>query len=194
MYIHNALVHRVVSIHVHVHVHAHYCMYNYTHASASSPFFEKWLTVLVLSFSLHCLEMVHVTCICIQLCHSAMLLGQAYIQARDQVVGKKGSQLWSPALTYTSDDLQRGLASRLTPSAGEEAVEETRVKGEREGGTSGGKTDTSDLSLTVPSSAEPIDQLTVSDRTYRVGDTVYLSARWWCVRVCAVHDVHVTVT
>ena len=114
----------------------------------------------------------------VQLCQSVRLLGQAYIQARDQVVGRKGSQLWSPALGFTSEDLQRDLTSQLTPSAGVEPVEETREKEERDGGTGGGKTDTSDLSLTVPTSADSVDQLTVSDRTYRVGDTVYLSARW----------------
>ena len=112
------------------------------------------------------------------MCQSARLLGQAYIQARDQVVGRKGSQLWSPALSYTHEDLQRDLAPQLTPSARVEPTEQTKEKGERDGGTSGGKTDTSDLSLTVPTSADFVDQLTVSDRTYHVGDTVYLSARW----------------
>ena len=88
------------------------------------------------------------------------------------MVGKKGSHLWSPALSYTADDLERDLSDKLT---GSEPVRKLTVGEEGEKDGVGGKA--TDLPQTSPTSTDFSDQLTVSDFTYHVGDVVYLSAR-----------------
>ena len=110
-----------------------------------------------------------------------MALAKAYLQARDQVVNSKEGYLSSPALSYTLADLERETSSLLSPPAGatgktERSEEAVNLLG---------------LERAVPSSAECLDQLTVSDVTYRVGDVVYLTARW--VWVTFVTSGHVTV-
>ena len=96
-----------------------------------------------------------------------MAVGRALIQARDQEVGKKGNHLWSPALSFSIQDLERKLADRVMSSEGAEPVTMDPLVREGDDSNVG-----SDLS-----SANTFDQLTVSDNTYHVGDVVYLSAR-----------------
>ena len=103
--------------------------------------------------------------------HDVVLLGKAYIQVRDQVVGKKGNRLWSPALGYTVEDLEKDLA---TPLAGSKPVDPQVKAGEKE---SAGKIKTSDTLQDAPAAVDHFDTLTLSSSTYHVGDTVYLSAR-----------------
>ena len=105
--------------------------------------------------------------------HRAVSVGRVFLQARDQAVGKKGgSRLWSPALAYSAEDLERELAEKLTSSGEEEAEPVTKETGEGVGKA------LSDHGHPVPADTSDLcDQLTVLDTTYSVGDVVYLSSR-----------------
>ena len=118
-----------------------------------------------------------------------MAVGGAYILARDQVVGRKGgSQLWSPALSFTSQDLDQELANKQTPS-GEGVESVTKVTEAEQRNTEG----VSDAESALNSGSDTFDQLTVSGSTYHVGDVVYLTARYVANEVRLLScDCHVT--
>ena len=117
---------------------------------------------------------------CVQLCQSAMAVGRVFLRHRDLVVGGKGGRLASPALSLTADELERTLAGKLAfpEDQGVEPVAKAMAeKDEKE----------------VVETGETFDRLTVSGKTYHIGDVVYLKSRcapilsgWSC-------DVHVSV-
>lgn len=93
-----------------------------------------------------------------------------YLQSQDIAVGKNGSnRLWSPALSYTQDDLEKELSEKLTLS-GEGVGLVTKA-------TDVVNMVTVDHNQAMPDTDDLCDQLTISDNTYSVGDVVYLSSR-----------------
>ena len=115
-----------------------------------------------------------------------MAVGRVYLTTRDLVAsGGKGGRVTSPALTYTSEDLERDIAQKMNLAAssddkGAEPVAKAKVEREKEGGEM----------MEVGESGEMFEELAVSGKTYRVGDIVYLTARCVSLRSC---DHHVCV-
>ena len=114
-----------------------------------------------------------------------MAVGRVYLTTRDLAAsGGKGGRLTSPALTYTSEDLERDIARKINLAAssddkGAEPVAKAKVEREKEGGE-----------MMEVEGSETFEELTVSGKTYRVGDIVYLTARCVSLRSC---DHHVCV-